>query len=230
MTATNAIVRQKPSPRAGRESGPCTQPAAPEAMRKKGLRDDRHAAALARKYVWWQDPRLTLADPRLLIAQVMTLGTLDDVRWLIDQVPANELRQVLREPPIGIFNERSWRFWHLRLDCRPIPPLPARSLPRPRWVLKARPSVDGRTRTCPPSDSPIRRRSGCPAGRARGGVVTPVSRSRRYYDKRAVRASMTMPLDARCRRCPWPRPIRIGWWRSPDMALANHSIPTPFIR
>ena len=129
MTATNAIVRQEPSPSADRGSGPCMQPpAAPEAMRKKGLQDYR-AAALARKYVWWQDPRLTLADPRLLIVQVMTLGTLDDVRWLIDRVPADELRQVLREPPIGIFNERSWRFWHLRLDCRPIPPLPARPPP-----------------------------------------------------------------------------------------------------
>ena len=125
MTATNAIVRQEPTPSADRGSGPCTQPAAPEAMRKKGLRN-RRAAALASKYVWWQDPHLTLADPRLLIAQLMTLGTLDDVRRLIDQVPADELRQVLREPPIGIFNERSWRFWHLRLDCRPIPPLPAR--------------------------------------------------------------------------------------------------------
>ena len=128
MTAINAIVRQEPTPSAGRESGPCTQAASPEAKRKEGLRD-RRAAALARKYVWWQDPRLTLADPRLLIAQVMTLGTLDDVRWLIDRVPADELRQVLREPPIGIFNERSWRFWHLRLDCRPIPPLPARPPP-----------------------------------------------------------------------------------------------------
>ena len=126
MTATNAIVRQEPTPSAGREPGPCTQPpAAPEAKRKEGLRN-RRAAALARKYVWWQEPRLTLADPHLLIAQVMTLGTLDDVRWLIDRVPADELRQVLREPPIGIFNERSWRFWHLRLDYRPIPPLPAR--------------------------------------------------------------------------------------------------------
>ena len=31
--------------------------------------------------------------------------------------------------PIGIFNERSWRFWHLRLDCRPIPSLPTRPPP-----------------------------------------------------------------------------------------------------
>ena len=128
MTATSAIVRQEPSPRVGREPGPGAQPVAPEAKRKESLPDCR-AAAMASKYVWWQAPRLTLADPRLLIAQVMTLGTLDDVRWLIGQVPADALRRVLRKPPIGIFNERSWRFWHLRLDCRPIPPLPVRQSP-----------------------------------------------------------------------------------------------------
>ena len=128
MTAANSIARQESSPRAGRVPGLCARPAAPETKLKKGL-PDRRAAAMARKYVWWQDPRTTLDDPRLLIAQVMTLGTLDDVRWLIDQVPAEELRQVLREPPVGIFNERSWRFWHLRLGCRPIPPLPARPPP-----------------------------------------------------------------------------------------------------
>ena len=128
MSVANAIVREESSPTTGRESGLCTLPAAPEAKRKEGL-SGRRAAAMARKYVWWQAPRTTLDDPRLLIAQVMTLGTLDDVRWLIGRVPANELRQVLREPPVGIFNERSWRFWHLRLGCRPIPPLPVRQPP-----------------------------------------------------------------------------------------------------
>ena len=128
MTATSAIVRQEPSPRVDQEPGSCAQPAAPEAKRKESLPDCR-AAAMASKYVWWQAPRLTLADPHLLIAQLMTLGTLDDVRWLIDQVPADALRRVLRKPPIGIFNERSWRFWYLRLDCRPIPPLPVRQSP-----------------------------------------------------------------------------------------------------
>ena len=130
MSIANAIVREESSPTTGRESGLCTLPAAPEAKRKEGL-PGRRAEAMARKYVWWQDPRTTLDDPRLLFAQMMTLGTLDDVRWLIDRAPAEVLRQVLREPPVGIFNERSWRFWHLRLGCRPIPPLPARQPPPP---------------------------------------------------------------------------------------------------
>ena len=51
----------------------------------------------------------------------MTLGTADDVRWLLSRVSTSELREVLRDPPIGIFNPRSWNFWHiwLRLNAYP---------------------------------------------------------------------------------------------------------------
>ena len=92
------------------------------------LQDER-SAAMASKYVWWQAPQQTLEDPCLLAAQIMTLGTLDDVQWLLRRTSADALRRVLRDAPAGIFNERSWRFWHLQLGVAPIPPLPARPLP-----------------------------------------------------------------------------------------------------
>ena len=84
---------------------------------------------MARKYVWWQPPAKTLVDRRLLLAQMMTLGTVDDVRWLLLRISEDELRAVLNDPPIGIFNDRSWHFWHLRLGRVPVPDLPARPLP-----------------------------------------------------------------------------------------------------
>ena len=87
------------------------------------------AEAMATKYVWWQEPRRTLSSPSLLVAQVMTLGTLEDVQWLLGRVCEDVLRRTLREAPAGIFNNRSWCFWHLRLGIRPIPPLPERPLP-----------------------------------------------------------------------------------------------------
>ena len=93
------------------------------------LADDSRAKAMARKYVWWQPSERTLADKRLFLAQVMTLGTVDDVRWLLSRVSEDSLRGVLRDPPAGVFNGRSWRYWHLRLGCSPIPKLPARPLP-----------------------------------------------------------------------------------------------------
>ena len=94
------------------------------------LTGDERATAMARKYVWWQPPERTLEDRRPFLAQMMTLGTAADMRWLLSRVPTSELRRVLRDPPIGIFNRRSWNFWHLRLGLTPTPELPARRLPR----------------------------------------------------------------------------------------------------
>ena len=94
------------------------------------LKSDKRATAMARKYVWWQPPEVTLKDRRLLLAQMMNLGTVADLRWLLSRVPTSELRGVLRDPPTGIFNGRSWNFWHLRFGSMPAPKLPARRLPR----------------------------------------------------------------------------------------------------
>lgn len=85
---------------------------------------------MARKYVWWQPPEDTLADRKLLLAQLMTLGTVEDVRWMLASATDDELRAVLRDPPVGIFNGRSWAFWHLRLGLDPVPALPVRRLPQ----------------------------------------------------------------------------------------------------
>jgi len=88
------------------------------------------APSMARKYVWWQPPERTLADRPLFLAQMMNLGTADDIRWLLSLVSTSELRDALRDAPIGIFNPRSWHFWHLRLGLTPPPELPVRRLPR----------------------------------------------------------------------------------------------------
>ena len=94
------------------------------------LTGDERAPAMARKYVWWQPPEHTLADRQLFLAQMMNLGTAEDIRWLLSRVSTSDLRDVLRDPPIGIFNPRSWNFWHLWLGLTPPPELPARRVPR----------------------------------------------------------------------------------------------------
>ena len=87
------------------------------------------AIAMARKYVWWQAPDRSLAEPAQLLAQIMTFGTVEDVRWMLTRASRDDLRAVLRDPPIGTFNGRSWTYWHRWLGQVPIPPLPARTLP-----------------------------------------------------------------------------------------------------
>ena len=93
------------------------------------LTGDERSAAMASKYVWWQPAESTLADRRLLLAQMMTLGTVDDVRWLLARVSEADLRRVLLDPPVGVFNRRSWSFWRHRLGLDPAAGPPARRLP-----------------------------------------------------------------------------------------------------
>ena len=96
---------------------------------ERRLQADHRARSMAQKYVWWQSSEHTLADGRLLLAQMMTLGTADDVRWLLSVASSEDLLRVLDAPPVGVFNRRSWAFWHLRLGREVIPDLPARRLP-----------------------------------------------------------------------------------------------------
>ena len=96
---------------------------------ERRLQADDRARSMAQKYVWWQDPERALADGRLLLAQMMTLGTADDVRWLLSVASDADLLCVLDDPPVGLFNRRSWSFWHLRLGREVVPDLPARRLP-----------------------------------------------------------------------------------------------------
>ena len=96
---------------------------------ERRLQADRRAPRMAKKYVWWQSPERALADGRVLLAQMMTLGTADDMRWLLSVVSSEHLLQVLDDPPIGVFNRRSWAFWHRRLGREPVPELPARRIP-----------------------------------------------------------------------------------------------------
>ena len=99
------------------------------AMGRDRLIRDECSAAMALKYVWWQPAARTLGDRRLLLAQMMTLGTVDDVRWLLARVSEVDLRRVLLDPPVGLFNRRSWSFWRRRLGLDPAAVLPVRRLP-----------------------------------------------------------------------------------------------------
>jgi hypothetical protein len=83
----------------------------------------------ARKYVWWQAPVAAATDRHRVIAQVMNIGTFDDVRALLSQVGSSEFKAALRDARPGEFSERSWHYWHLVLGVTQpdsIPPMPVR--------------------------------------------------------------------------------------------------------
>ena len=84
---------------------------------------------LARRLIWWKSPEEALRSPQRVIAQVMTLGTWDDIELARLEWGEAALRGVLSAPPPGVFDRRSWNYWHLVFGIAPIPPLPERKLP-----------------------------------------------------------------------------------------------------
>ena len=82
--------------------------------------------AVAKRVVWFQPPRTTLRNPQHFLTYLMTYGTLDDVTTVLTSIGEQPLIHALDDPLPGIFDARSWRFWHLKLKGHEAPPLPKR--------------------------------------------------------------------------------------------------------
>jgi len=92
---------------------------------------------MAQRYIWWQPPEVSVRDPRRVIAQVMDLGTHEDIQSLAEEVGRDTLIAVLKFAGPGWFRPRSWAFWHIALGqaiSGRVPPVPSRrpdALPDP---------------------------------------------------------------------------------------------------
>lgn len=84
---------------------------------------------VAKRMVWFKPPAEALADPVLFLTHTMTYGTVDDLQVVRAHFTDDQLRQALRAGLPGVFDARSWAYWHAVLAVRPVPPLPTRRLP-----------------------------------------------------------------------------------------------------
>ena len=67
--------------------------------------------------------------PVRFLAKVMTLGTWDDVQHVQAELGKERFREVLMDAPPGVFDQRSWHYWHNVFGIHPVPLLPRRRLP-----------------------------------------------------------------------------------------------------
>jgi hypothetical protein len=89
----------------------------------------------ASKYIWWKTPAEAMQMPERVIAQVMNMGDFFDMQQLAAEVGDDVLRDVLMRAQAGQFSERSWAYWHYRLEmCQvdQVPALPTRKLCSPQ--------------------------------------------------------------------------------------------------
>jgi hypothetical protein len=93
----------------------------------KALPVTQDLRTVAARVVWFREPEAALADPVHFLAHVMTYGAIEDLR-VLDRagVGLEEFRAVLEAAPPGVFDARSWAYWHARCGLGPAPPLPVR--------------------------------------------------------------------------------------------------------
>lgn len=82
--------------------------------------------ALARRIIWFEEPEQALQNPTQLVAYAMTYGTHEDMKILRRYFSDEDLLEALDHAPPGVFDGRSWAYWHLKLGRYPAPPLPTR--------------------------------------------------------------------------------------------------------
>jgi hypothetical protein len=101
----------------------------PESQRPGPIPKDLREQLLpvARRVFWWGQPEEWLDYAVRFTAQVMTYGDWDDVRTTHRLLGDEAFLEVPANPPPGVFDIKSWTFWHLRYH-KEVPPLPQRVL------------------------------------------------------------------------------------------------------
>ncbi len=92
------------------------------------LNHARALRAVARRVYWWKTPAAALANPTRFACQVMVYGTWDDVVRTRSELGDATFIAGLRSAPPGVFDARSWNYWHHVYGLTPVPPLPTRVL------------------------------------------------------------------------------------------------------
>jgi len=77
--------------------------------------------------MWWQPPEVSLASPRRFLAQVMALGTWQEVREVKAALGSGAFKDALLNAPAGVLDRRSWVYWRNFFEL-PEAELPRRSL------------------------------------------------------------------------------------------------------
>ena len=83
---------------------------------------------LARRLFWWKSPSEALDDPNRFLGQVMALGTWEDVNLAREHWTEDEFREALGHAAPGVFDARSWTYWHHILGVPLAHGLPKRSI------------------------------------------------------------------------------------------------------
>jgi hypothetical protein len=91
------------------------------------MANEEQLKRIARELFWWQTPEVSLANPRRFLAQVMTLGTWQEVQLVREAFGQDAFKDALLNASAGAFDPRSWAYWRVFFGL-PEAEMPRRSL------------------------------------------------------------------------------------------------------
>jgi hypothetical protein len=94
----------------------------------KGIPLTPDTESLARRLVWFEEPKDALADTFRFVAYALARATHDEIKILQRFLTEDDFREALDHAPPGIIDPRSWAYWNSKFGRYPAPPLPTRQL------------------------------------------------------------------------------------------------------
>ncbi len=82
--------------------------------------------SLAKRTIWFKEPKEALDDKIEFLNYLMNNGTLDDIFLAQKYYKAKDFKEALENAHPGIFDKKSWNFWHVVLGYNKTPALPKR--------------------------------------------------------------------------------------------------------
>jgi hypothetical protein len=92
--------------------------------------EDALIAEFDKRYMWWRPIGGGAHSRERVIAQVMNLGSYEDIRRLERVLGREALGEVMRNAAPGWFTPRAWEFWRGRFSASgvDVPPRPPQRL------------------------------------------------------------------------------------------------------
>jgi hypothetical protein len=84
---------------------------------------------IASRVIWFEQPEQSIVDVVRFVTYAMNYGFHSDMEVIRQYLTDDDLRNALDNAPPGIFDERSWANWNLKVGRYPTPPMPERIIP-----------------------------------------------------------------------------------------------------
>jgi hypothetical protein len=83
---------------------------------------------VAKRVIWFQKPEEALNDKIHFLNYLMTYGLEEDIAIAYKYYNKDDFKDALLNAFPGIFDIKSWNYWHIVLDMTPTPQLPQRNI------------------------------------------------------------------------------------------------------